>query len=96
MLTEKGETMMTDREKVVNNLNVAKLMLCNPQVLTPEMCVKIGQAVSSAIALLKEQEPIKLAALRSREGEQNALGCLYNNCNNCVDHHSERTKVMHC
>jgi hypothetical protein len=31
-------------------------MLCNPQMLTPEMCVRIGQAITSAIDLLKEQE----------------------------------------
>ena len=47
---------MIATERVINDFNVAKLMLCNPQVLTPEMCVKIGQAISSAIALLKEQE----------------------------------------
>ena len=50
---------MTSREEVISDLNVAKLMLCNPQVLTPEMCVKIGQAISSAIVLLKEQEPVE-------------------------------------
>ena len=47
---------MIATERVINDLNVAKLMLCNSQVLTPEMCVKIGQAISSAIVLLKEQE----------------------------------------
>lgn len=48
---------MIATERVINDLNVAKLMLCNPQALTPEMCVKIGQAISSAIALPKDQEP---------------------------------------
>ena len=47
---------MSETEKVTNDLNVAKLILCNPQVLTPEMCVKIGQAINTAIDLLKEQE----------------------------------------
>lgn len=47
---------MNATETVVNDLNVAKLMLCNPQMLTPEMCVRIGQAINSVIALLKEQE----------------------------------------
>lgn len=47
---------MIATERVINDLNVAKLMLCNPRVLTPEMCVKIGQAISSAIVLLTEQE----------------------------------------
>jgi hypothetical protein len=48
---------MPDREKVVNDLNVSKLMLCNPKMLTSEMCVRIGQAINGAIDLLKEQEP---------------------------------------
>lgn len=46
---------MNATETVVNDLNTAKLMLCNPQMLTPEMCVRIGQAINSAIDLLKEQ-----------------------------------------
>lgn len=47
---------MSATERVINDLNVAKLILCNPQVLTPEMCVKIGQAINSAIDLLTEQK----------------------------------------
>lgn len=47
---------MIATERVINDLNVAKLMLCNPQVLTPEMFVKIGQAITSTIVLLKEQD----------------------------------------
>lgn len=47
---------MNSTEKVINDLNVAKCILCNPQMLTPEMCVKIGQAITSAIAILKEQK----------------------------------------
>ena len=47
---------MADREKVINDLNVSKLMLCNPKMLTSEMCVRIGQAINGAIDLLKEQE----------------------------------------
>ena len=47
---------MPDLEKVINDLNVAKLTLCQPQMLTPEMCIRIGRAITSAIALLKEQE----------------------------------------
>ena len=50
-----GETGMSATEKVINDLNVAKLMLCNPQMLNPEMCVRIGQAINSAIDLLTEQ-----------------------------------------
>ena len=31
--------------------------MCIPQMLTPEMCIKIGQTIRSAIDLLKEKEP---------------------------------------
>lgn len=47
---------MPDRDSVIDDLNVAKLILCDPQMLTPEMCIRIGRAITSAIALLKEQE----------------------------------------
>ena len=47
---------MPDRDSVINDLNVARRILCNPQMLTPEMCIRIGQAITSAIAMLKEQE----------------------------------------
>ena len=49
---------MLDRDSVINDLNVAKLTLCNPQMLTPEMCIRIGQAITSALVLLKEQSQI--------------------------------------
>ena len=49
---------MSSTEKVIENLDIAKLILCNPQMLTPEMCIRIGQAITSAIALLKEQEAV--------------------------------------
>ena len=55
---------MSETEKVINDLNVSKLMLCNPQVLTPEMCVKIGQAINTAIDLLKEQEPKSVESIQ--------------------------------
>lgn len=48
---------MTHREKVIDDLNLAKLILCKPQMLAPEMCIRVGQAITSAINLLKEQEP---------------------------------------
>lgn len=43
-------------EKVIIDLNEAKHILCHPQMLTPEMCIRIGKAITSAIVLLKEQE----------------------------------------
>jgi hypothetical protein len=50
---------MAETERVINDLNVVKITLCNPQMLlTPEMRVRIGQVITSAIDLLKEQETI--------------------------------------
>lgn len=49
---------MSETERVINDLNVAKRILCNPQMLTSEMNIRIGQAITNAIALLKEQEAI--------------------------------------
>ena len=48
---------MSETERVINDLNVAKHILCNPQILTFEMNIRIGQAITNALALLKEQEP---------------------------------------
>lgn len=53
-LREEGEIGMNATEKVINDLNVAKLMLSSPQILTPEIRVKIGQTITSAIDLLTE------------------------------------------
>lgn len=50
---------MSKTERVIDDLNVAKRVLCNPQMLTFEMNIRIGQAITNAIALLKEQEAIK-------------------------------------
>ena len=50
---------LIDREKVINDLNMSVCMLCNPEMLTPEMRIRIGQAINSATKLLEEQEPVK-------------------------------------
>ena len=50
-----SEVRMNATERIINDLYVAKLALCNPH-LTPEMCVKVGQAISNAIDILKGQE----------------------------------------
>lgn len=47
---------MSEAEKVINDLNVIKLALCNPQLLTTKMRIRIGQAVTSAVALLEKQK----------------------------------------
>ena len=43
-------------EKVISDLNTAKRMLCDPQMLYPEMRIRIGQAITDAIKMLKEYE----------------------------------------
>lgn len=71
VLTGKGGMTMADREKVINDLNVSKLMLCNPKMLTSEMCVRIGQAINGAIDLLKEQEATKWISTAERLPKSN-------------------------
>ena len=85
---------MSATEKVVNDLNVSKLMLCNPKMLTSEMCVRIGQAINGAIDLLKEHEAIepilsygtfRCGNCESIVGYNDGNGCGYQNnfCSNC-------------
>ena len=48
---------MNATEKVINDLNVAIFMLGNTQItLNQELRIRIGQAITSAINLLKEQD----------------------------------------
>ena len=49
---------MNEIEKIISDLQIAKFILCHPQMLTPEMYLRIGQAITSAVALLKEQETV--------------------------------------
>lgn len=67
---------MNAAEKVINDLNVAKLTLCHPQILTPEMCKRIGKVITSAIVLLKEQEERinKIELERSWDEHQDTMG----------------------
>ena len=65
---------MNATEMVINDLNAAKLTLCNPQALTPEMCVRIGQAITSAIDLLKEQNNCENCAI-TIEDRQPVVRC---------------------
>ena len=67
MTLEGGKEM--DREKVINDLNVAKHILCNPQMLTPEMCISIGQAITSTLDLLKAQEASQWISVKDRPPE---------------------------
>ena len=48
---------MTNMEKVIEDLNIARYILASPQTPNREMCIRIGQAISAAIDLLKKQEP---------------------------------------
>ena len=57
---------MSATESVIKDLNIAKFILCNPQMLNPEMCIRIGQAINSAIDLLT---PRVLTLEELKEGE---------------------------
>ena len=50
---------MTDIQKVIEDLNIAKNILVFQQMLNPEMHIKIGSAISAAIDILKEREAVK-------------------------------------
>lgn len=58
---------MSAIEKVINDLNIAKFILCNPQMLNPEMCIRIGQAITSAIDLLTSQALITAEPTTEKE-----------------------------
>jgi len=50
---------MNVTENIINDLNTAKFILGNTQItLTRELCIRIGQAINSAIELLEEQEVV--------------------------------------
>lgn len=61
-----GDVEMSATESVIKDLNIAKFILCNPQMLNPEMCIRIGQAINSAIDLLT---PRVLTLEELKEGE---------------------------
>lgn len=68
MMSLRDEVMeMKDREKIIKNLSIAKQILIYPQMPSREMCIRIGQAISAAIALLKEKEPRELTINEWRE-----------------------------
>ena len=60
---------MSKTEKAIENLNTAKLILYNQQMLTPEMCIRIGQAITDAIDILQEQDKIIQNILREKTNE---------------------------
>lgn len=47
-------------KKVIEDLNIAKNILIFPQMLSDEVRIRIGQTISTAIDLLKEQEPMPM------------------------------------
>lgn len=65
---------MTDIEKVIENMNIAKAVLCNPNMVTPEMCIKIGQTISDTLSLLKEQNICENCAI-AIEDRQPVVRC---------------------
>lgn len=55
-------------------MNIAKAVLCNPNIVTPEMCIKIGQIISDALSLLKEQNNCENCAI-AIEDRQPVIRC---------------------
>ena len=72
---------MSETERVIDDLNVSKLMLCNPKMLTSEMCVRIGQAINGAIDLLKEPEAVEPTV--SGAEEHDGLRSWWYQCGKC-------------
>ena len=64
-LTGRGGVIIANRNSVINDLNIAKRILCNPQMLTPETRVRIGQSVTNAINLLTRREQGRWIAVDS-------------------------------
>ena len=80
-IEKKGQNQMADKEAIVDDLNVAKLMLCNQQMLTPEMRVRIGQAITNAIHALCEEQPSKSCSYYAENGKNPC--CTYA-CEGCT------------
>ena len=76
---------MSETEKAIENLNTAKLILCNPQMLTPEMCIRIGQAITDAIALLKEQQGLMFGMITKSNAKCTDLGIHFRRLVLCKD-----------
>lgn len=68
-----------NREKIIENMNVAKAVLCNPNMVTPEMCIKVGQTISDALSLLKEQDNCENCAIAIEDRQ------LVVRCKDCVN-----------
>lgn len=58
---------MSATENVIKDLNIAKFILCNPQMLNPEMCIRIGQAINSAINLLTAEPTTEREVINENE-----------------------------
>lgn len=81
---------MSKTEKVINDLNVAKHILCNPQMLTFEMNIRIGQAITNVLALLKEQEAKSPVVCKKNS-------CWIHVCPTCGSHDEELFREWsHC
>ena len=71
LLEEETEQKTIDCHQVINDLETAKIILCKPEMLSPEMCTKIGQVITSAVNLLKEHEVRELTIDEWREWKNN-------------------------
>ena len=93
---------MRETEKTIENLNTAKIILCYQQMLTPEMCIRIGQAITDAIALLKEQQELMFGMIVNSNAKCTDLGIHFRRlvlCKDCVRYEQEtgccKNKVVH-
>lgn len=88
--------MMTDKKKVIQDLNTAKYFLISPPMFNPGICIRIGQAITSAIDLLEEQEeqvmPVDTKVIGTERGDVEVYCCrackfqldpTFNFCPNC-------------
>lgn len=51
---------MLNKEEVISDLETSKVILCNPSMINDSMLIKIGQAITNGIYLLKAYEPREL------------------------------------
>ena len=63
-----GDMEMSATENIIKDLNIAKFILCNQQMLNPEMCIKIGQAINNAINLIEHEAKPQTVLIRD-DGE---------------------------
>lgn len=78
---------MPDRKKIIENMNIAKAVLCSPNMITPEMRIMIGQTITDAISTLKEQNNCEncAIAIEDRQPVVRCKDCIHRgNAKKCI------------